>query len=300
MSELKFHPLADIFPLMEGKDFDDLVADIKANGLREPIRLYENQIIDGRNRYRALQRLGDPKHSRYLPKNFRYLNLDCNSDDGARAYVISANIHRRHLSAEQKRDLLVELVKASPEKSDRQLAKEAGTTHPTIAKARKQAEATGKAFPVEKRVGGDGRVRKQPQPRPRLSEAVCDLMLGPDPEADGKASKQPTKKAAAKKKAKKQTRYGPPLDVPPPVAEQISRFVRKLIDIGIAQELYDILDWDAAPIHLFHALTVELKIEDGAGNAPPPDTAEVRKAQMAALDDGADPGEMPDILRRLS
>jgi hypothetical protein len=84
------------------------------------------------------------------------------------------------------------------------------------------------------------------------------------------------------------------------VAEQISRFVRKLIDIGIAQELYDILDWDAAPIHLFHALTVELKIEDGAGNAPPPDTAEVRKAQMAALDDGADPGEMPDILRRLS
>jgi hypothetical protein len=49
MTVLKFHPLADTFPLMEGVEFNELVADIKANGLREKIDLYQGRIVDGRN-----------------------------------------------------------------------------------------------------------------------------------------------------------------------------------------------------------------------------------------------------------
>jgi hypothetical protein len=50
---LPFHPLADLFPLMEGREFDELAADIKVNGLHECIVLLDDQILDGRNRYRA-------------------------------------------------------------------------------------------------------------------------------------------------------------------------------------------------------------------------------------------------------
>ncbi len=50
---LEFHPVTEIFPLMQGEQYDQLVQDIRDNDLREAIWLHEGQIIDGRNRYRA-------------------------------------------------------------------------------------------------------------------------------------------------------------------------------------------------------------------------------------------------------
>jgi hypothetical protein len=53
-SPLEFHPLADIFPLLEGAEFEELIAaPVRRGGVREPIWLYQGKILDGRNRYRA-------------------------------------------------------------------------------------------------------------------------------------------------------------------------------------------------------------------------------------------------------
>ena len=56
--EYQPHPHSEIFPLMEGDEFDGLVESIAKHGLLEPIVLYEGKILDGRNRYRAAREVG--------------------------------------------------------------------------------------------------------------------------------------------------------------------------------------------------------------------------------------------------
>ncbi len=93
--ELTTHPLADIFPSMEGKEFDLLVEDIKANGLREPITIFEDKILDGRNRYRAV--LKAERQYRLNDASFKPY-----TEAKPLEFVISANVHRRHLDTSQR------------------------------------------------------------------------------------------------------------------------------------------------------------------------------------------------------
>ena len=53
MALLPAHPLADLFPLLEGAARAELVASIKANGLRDSIVTYDGMVLDGRNRQAA-------------------------------------------------------------------------------------------------------------------------------------------------------------------------------------------------------------------------------------------------------
>jgi N6-adenosine-specific RNA methylase IME4 len=90
MQNIPFHEIANIFPLIHGKEFVELKADIKSNGVHEPITLYEGQILDGRNRFIACQETG-------VQPNY----VDYTGSDPV-GYVISLNLLRRQLDSDQK------------------------------------------------------------------------------------------------------------------------------------------------------------------------------------------------------
>jgi ParB-like chromosome segregation protein Spo0J len=90
--EYEFHPLANLFPMLDkdSRSFKGLVEDIKANRQYEPIWLLDGKILDGRNRYNACQQLGKEVVAR-----------DYIGDDPI-GFVLSSNLHRRHLNVSQR------------------------------------------------------------------------------------------------------------------------------------------------------------------------------------------------------
>ncbi len=54
-------------------------------------------------------------------------------------YVLSANVHRRHLTPEQKREAIAAFIKADPKASDRKVGKALKVDGKTVASVREQA-----------------------------------------------------------------------------------------------------------------------------------------------------------------
>jgi hypothetical protein len=186
---LPIHPATELFPLMGEAELRELAVDIEANGLLERVTIIEQDgvpcLLDGRNRLDALELLGREifvsKYSEYAlyknPKRMTWekrreaiaADRDCSvpsieifesgDTDNPFAFVLSKNVRRRHLTPEQKRPLIVELVKASAERSNALLAEWGDVDDHYISDIREELEATSEIPRFEKTIGKDGKAR---------------------------------------------------------------------------------------------------------------------------------------------
>jgi hypothetical protein len=183
---LQVHPAADLFPLMSETDpaaLKEMAEDIRRNGLQTAIVLWAASrdepdwlLVDGRNRLDALALSGslaiddEGQLCRVMPDGelSHISGIGHHPPCDPYAHAVSLNIHRRHLTAEQRRELIGKLLKANPEKSDRSIAKLAKTSPTTVGTVRSTVQ-TGQ---LDKRIGADGKARKQPakkQTQPKKS-----------------------------------------------------------------------------------------------------------------------------------
>jgi ParB-like chromosome segregation protein Spo0J len=125
------HPFASMFPMIEGQELENLKASIAKSGILEPIRLYQGMILDGRNRYAAAKACGHQFSAKDFKEWFGTI-------EEAEAWVLETNLHRRHLTAKQKQEMVRAQIKKYPGKSNRQIAKELGVSHTMVADERER------------------------------------------------------------------------------------------------------------------------------------------------------------------
>ena len=91
MSDIQFHPIADCFPMLGESDFQELKEDIRKHGQRAKVLIFQEKILDGRNRYKAIRELGmEPMISVFRGSYAQAVDM-----------VVSLNLRRRHMDREE-------------------------------------------------------------------------------------------------------------------------------------------------------------------------------------------------------
>lgn len=184
--QMEQHDLSRAFPSMSAEELAALEADIQANGLIEPVMVYEGKILDGWHRYMACQRTG-----------VKLLTQPYSGKDPV-GFVKSRNWHRRHLTASQKAAAEVAMhdwhergrnsAPGADLKTAEQMAKDAGVSTRTIEQAKAAHDAgLGKAV-TDGKVSVKKAAAVAKLPAPQREQAVKAIERGEKP-ALPKASK---------------------------------------------------------------------------------------------------------------
>jgi ParB-like chromosome segregation protein Spo0J len=190
------HPAAALFPLMTGEELQELAADITKHGLRTPVAVLVDtdgkRLLDGRNRLDACALAGIAVFND--EGNLEILNktIEDGPDFDPFAYVVSLNLHRRHLTREQRREIIAVLLREHPERSDAATARIAGVSDHTVASVRRDQEARSQIASVATRTDTRGRQQPATQPARRAATETEPSMLSQGELREARAARSQT------------------------------------------------------------------------------------------------------------
>jgi ParB-like chromosome segregation protein Spo0J len=144
----KYQPLPDLPP----DGFEALKADIAQNGLQYPIIKDEKgNTLDGHQRERAERELGN--------KNYPIKVIPGLTEEQKWHFALAVNVKRRNLTTAQKRELIEQELKRTPDIADNWIAEILAVDDKTVRAARKRLESTSDIPKLTKLRGKDGRSR---------------------------------------------------------------------------------------------------------------------------------------------
>lgn len=156
MNNYQAHPAAELFPMMPQDQYAAFKEDIRRNGFEQNIVLYKGQILDGRNRYKAAVELN-------MLDELPIAEIDDDTKIDPYQYVISRNLHRRHLNESQRAKIAAKLAKLK-HGGDRKSDEIKGQICPSIKQAAEMLQVSPSSVKNAKVVEEHG--------SPELNEAV--------------------------------------------------------------------------------------------------------------------------------
>jgi ParB-like chromosome segregation protein Spo0J len=199
---LKLQPLPDLPP----EDYELLKEDIALHGIQIPIIQDERgNTLDGHQRLRIATKL--------RPSNFPVKVMAGLTEQQKWQFALSVNVKRRHLSNAQKRDLVEQELKRTPDLSNQWLAQNLGVDIKTVQAARKRLEATLEIPLLTKLRGKDGRSRAAQYRQvlantPRAVEIARQVVTALPPSSSGKLLDTTSAARYARRHARAKARSG--------------------------------------------------------------------------------------------
>lgn len=160
-----------VMPPLSADEYEELKADILARGVLVPVEYDEhNNVLDGHHRVQICGELGITEWPRVVR-----LGL---SEAGKLTHARQLNLARRHLDRAQRRELIAQQLRDTPQTSDRQIAEALGVSPTTVGTVRAEMEDTGEVSKLDTSMGADGKEYPREVERPTAYRYIDDSAEG--------------------------------------------------------------------------------------------------------------------------